>query len=236
MKKHYEHDIFDDQKSPGFSALNDVLALATVLSIVAIVLETVESLRGYHMWFRAIEYSTATLFTIEYFGRLWLAKSKLKYAISFFGIADLIAIVPTFAGVGNLTFLKSVRSLRILRLLRILRIARLAKKVHVTDSSNSIYTINVEIYLIALISAVLFLGGFLYIFEANTTYASDIPAGMFWALKVILGGVFYQQPETTMGMIILISGRIVSLVLFGLLISLMGTVLRKLLTGSETDK
>lgn len=226
--------MFENTNSRFFALGNDVLALATLASVLAIVLETVESLAQYHAIFKAIEYTTVTLFTAEYVLRLWIAKRKLDYICSFFGLIDLLAIIPTYLGIGNLTFLKTSRALRILRFLRMIRLAKLAR-MRRTDAAQSLYSLNIQIYGLALFIALLVLGTLLFIFEGNQSYAKDIPSGMYWAFKIILGGIPYAQPATTIGTVLLIAGRFTSMILLGLMLSLVGTMTRKILTGSEKD-
>lgn len=235
--KHSKHsvDFFDDNDGHFFKVINNILALATLVSILSIVLETVGSLAKYHSIFKAIEYLTTALFTIEYGMRFYYAKSKFKYLTSFFGIIDLLAIIPTYLGIGNLTFLKSARALRILRFLRMVRLAKLTKGKLEDVPTNSIYALNIEIYAVALFTSLLVLGTALYIFEHGAEYAKDIPSGMYWAFKVILGGMSFQQPDSLPGTLILITGRFVSLILLGLMLNLMGTVMRKILIGTESD-
>lgn len=78
--------IFEDPHSSYFRIVNDILALATIVSILAIVLETVPSLYVYEAYFLAIEWATVILFTMEYSIRLWASKVRSKYAFSFFWI------------------------------------------------------------------------------------------------------------------------------------------------------
>ncbi len=82
----------------------------------------------------------------------------------------------------------------------------------------------------------LYTAAFLAIFfEGDHSYAKDIPTAMFWVFKAILGGVTYPQPITTGGLIVLILARFASMILLGLMMSLVGTIMRKLLIGSEKD-
>lgn len=226
---------FDDANSRLFALVNDVLALATLLSVVAIILETVSALSAYETVFKAIEYATVALFTLEYMGRLAVAKSKAGYALSFFGIIDLLAILPTYAGLGNLTFLKTARSLRILRFLRMLRLAKLARIGDKPGGPQSLYRLNIQIYAVALTTALLVLGSLLFLLEGDKPYAKDLPSSIFWAFKVVLGGLPYQQPETTAGTVVLVLARFASMILLGLMLGLVGTLTRKVLTGSEKD-
>ena len=165
-----------------------------------------------------------------------MEKSKTVYVFIFFGIGDLLAIIPTYLGIANLTFLKATRALRILRLLRMVRLAKLAHAKNALPHPESIYGMNVEIYGIALLLSILLLGSALFIVEGHSIYAKDIPSGMYWAFKVLLGGMPFEQPVTMAGTVVLILARFVSLVRLGLMLSLMGTVMRKLLIGSEGEK
>lgn len=229
-------DALENPKSRFFVITNDILALATVVSVLAIVLETVSSLQGYGHLFKTIEYSATALFSIEYLARIYVAKRPLKYIFSFFGIIDLLAIIPTYLGLGNFTFLKTARAFRIVRLLRMVRLVRLSKiKKKDKDGASTLYSLNIQIYAITLVTAVLILGTLFYIFEGGQHYAEDIPSSMYWVFKAIIGGISYPQPISTGGTVVLILTRFCSMILLGLMLSLVGTIMRKLLIGSEKD-
>ena len=162
---------------------------------------------------------------------LWAASIFL---FSFFGIIDLIAIAPSLLGLSNLTFLKTTRIVRIIRLLRMIRLAKFAEIKKRKNAAASLYTLNLEIYFIALTGTTLLLGTLFYLFEHQSA-AQDIPTGMYWALRVILGGISYPQPETVGGTITLILTRFTSMILLGMMLSLVGTMIRKALIGAEKD-
>ena len=231
---YHSADALENPKSRFFGVINDVLAITTIVSVLAIVLETVSDFEAYHTVFRSIEYIATGFFTLEYFVRLSHAKVKWRYVCSFFGLIDLLAIVPTYTGLGNFTFLKTARALRIIRLLRMVRLIKLSK-LKKKENTSSLYALNMEIYAITLITAILSLGTLFYIFEGAQHHAKDIPTAMYWVFKAILGGVSYPQPVTTGGTVILILARFCSMILLGLMMSLVGTIMRKLLIGSEKD-
>lgn len=233
-KRHFLIDALENPKSKYFLLTNDVLAVTTLISVLAIVLETVPAFASHHYIYLWIEYVATVLFTLEYIARFIGSGNKLKYVFSFFGIIDLLAILPTYFGLGNYTFLKTVRSLRIIRLLRIVRLTRMSK-LKKKEGTSSLYTLNIQIYAITLGTAVLILGTLFYIFEGDQTYAQDIPSGMYWVFKAIIGGVSYPQPVTTGGTVVLILARFCSMILLGLMMSLVGTIMRKILIGSEKD-
>jgi len=227
-------DALENPKSKFFKIVNDTLAVVTIISIGAIILETVASYNQYHLIFKTIEFGAAFLFTFEYLMRLTGAKHSVQYALSFFGVMDLLAIVPTFLGLGNFTFLKSVRVLRIIRLLRLVRLAKLAK-LKKKEGTSSLYTLNIQIYALTLFFAILILGVLFYIVEGHQSYAQDIPRSMYWVFRAIFGGISYPQPITTGGTVVLLLARFSSMVLLALMTSLVGTMMRKLLIGSEKD-
>lgn len=229
---------FHDYKSKTFYWMNDFLALVTIVSIIAIVLETVPYLENYHYIFDSIEYATVAIFTLEYLARILVAKNKLKYVFSFFGIIDLLSILPTFLKIGNLTFLKSTRVLRILRFLRMIRLAKILrlkrKKRRDLEEHSQVYRLNIQIYFLALASAIVIFGSIIYILEGQYQEFSSIPLGMLWATKTILGGVFQEVPHTVLGNVTIIFARFVGLVLFGLLINVVGRGINKILFGTAS--
>ncbi len=96
-----------------------------VLNVIAIILESYKETRiRYGDFFRAFEILSVIIFTIEYILRLWVAKKKLKFALSAFGLIDLLAILPFYL---PFFFVFDFRILRILRLFRMLRIFKLGR-------------------------------------------------------------------------------------------------------------
>jgi voltage-gated potassium channel len=228
-------DAFDNPDSRVFRYANDLLAFATIVSVAGIVLETVGSLKHYHSTFKMVEYVTVALFSAEYILRVLSTKNKTGYIFSFFGIIDLVAIIPTFLGIGNLSFLKTARALRILRFLRMVRLAKLVRVGKQGKEETSLTTLNMQIYGLALVCSLLVLGTLLFIFEGHEAYAKDIPSGMYWAFKVVLGGMSYQQPVSIEGTVVLVLGRFVSLILLGLMLNLIGSLTKKALIGSDKE-
>jgi voltage-gated potassium channel len=231
-------EVFYNVESRKFLVVNNFLAVLTLISVLAIILESITSLESYSTLFRTIEYVAVFFFTLEYIGRILVNKKDItSYAFSFFGIVDLLAIVPTFLGLSNLTFLKSARILRILRLLRVIRIAKIARfeKERTKDLEDyaHLYSLNIKIYFFALLSAIIVFGTLIYIIEGDNETFRNIPLGMIWAAKILLGGISPVVPATVVGEIISVLGRFVGLALLGLLISIVGGMVRKLLFGTK---
>lgn len=207
------------------------MAVVTIVSILAVVLETVPSLSVYEKWFLLIEWVAVIIFSLEYLGRLLVTKPRYRYVFSFFGIIDLVAILPTLLGLGNLTFLKSARAIRIIRLLRILRLAKITRNPKGQDIEESfgVYGFNILIYGATLLLSLLVMGTLIYLAESDTESFASIPAGMWWSLKVFMGGMAVTVPDTQFGEVVYVATRFVGLLLFGLLVGVVGNVFRLLL-------
>ena len=228
------HRIFHDPQSRGFFIVNDTLAFLTIISVLAIALESVESLAAYRPLFITIEYVTVGAFTLEYLARIcaYGSRARFVYAFGFFGIIDLLAVLPSYLSIANLTFLKATRILRILRFLRMLRLAKLLRRT-TQRARTDVSSLNVQIYFFALASVVTIFGALLYVAEGNQLAASNIPLAMIWTAKVIMGGVTQAAPTTLAGDLIIIATRFCGLLLFGLLIHIMGGAVRWALFGSR---
>ena len=232
IKKKNVLAVFENPQSPYFGLVNDVLALATIISVLVIVLETVPSLNIYENYFLVIEWITVMLFTVEYSLRLWASGERGKYAFSFFGLIDLISILPTLMGLGNLTFLKSARVVRIIRFLRLVRLTKLSR-VSVSDAEETmgIFGFNIALYAFTLLFVTLIFGVLLHIFDtANGQYWS-IPAAMFWTFSVFLGGLPTPIPPGAFGTMIFIGAKFCGMALFGLLVGVVGKIFNGLILG-----
>jgi voltage-gated potassium channel len=231
--KNLAQKAFADQTGKTFHYVNDFFAVLTIVSIVALVLETVPSLEQYNQTFFVIEWIAVLLFTVEYIGRTISAKPTWKYPTSFFGYIDLVSILPTFLGLGNFTFLKSTRALRIIRLLRMLRLAKISRSKVVDEDSMSTLSLNVLIYFVTLTFALLLTATAMYLVEPTTAAFVSIPAGMWWSLKVFMAGIPVVEPLTALGEFFFVLTRFVGLLLLGLLIGVVGNVFRVLVMGGK---
>lgn len=220
--------VFTDQKHPYFFIANDFFALLTIISILVIVLETIPNFSQYSTIFFWVEWITVALFSFEYIVRFIATKPSRKYALSFFGLIDLISILPSFLGIGNLTFLKSARALRIIRLLRLIRAG--AVQSHAGDENYSPVVFNVLIYAAALLIALLTFGTLMYIAEPGEVFSS-IPAGMWWSFKVFMAGIPVDSPVTEIGEILFVMTRFTGMLLLGLLLGVVGNIFRVVLGG-----
>lgn len=228
--------LFVQSEARAYVAYGRFITTLTLLSIIFIVLESVGALATFSTFFFVSEWIIVAVFTFDYIGNLVTSQRKGKYVFSFLGVADLISILPTYLGLGNLTFLKSIRVVRIFRLLRLARLAKVTKISKATEAEKDdvhfLYKVNLEIYFAALFSVILAFGSIYHILEPEL-YPS-IPAGMLLAAKLVVAGLSHVTPNSLTGEILTILNRFAALVLFGLLISVVGNAVRKFLFGSTT--
>lgn len=222
--------LFTPQSGRWFYLTEDVLAVVTIVSIISLVLETVPALVAYERTFLIIEWVAVVLFSFEYLARLIISKPTWRYPLSFFGVVDLVSILPTLLGLGNFTFLKSARSLRIIRLLRMLRLAKVGRR-GINDEDMSVLSLNVLIYFVTLLTALLATGTAMYLVESTSAAFASIPAAMWWSFKVFLTNIPVDRPVTGLGEAFYVATQFVGLLLLGLLIGVVGNVFRSLLEG-----
>ncbi len=201
------HDIiFGHRTRPGKTF--DVILLILILgSVATISLESVASIRAnYANALRTAEWLFTIIFTIEYLVRLWASTAPLRYARSFYGIIDLVSILPAYLTLlipYGPQYLAAVRVLRFVRMFRVLKMAR-----HVTEANIIVRAIvasraKITVFLIALMSAVFVLGTLMYLIEGEESGFTSIPKSVYWAIVTITTvGYGDLSPITPLGQLI----------------------------------
>lgn len=193
--------------TPAGKLFDVLLFVAIALNIGLLMLESVKPFA--EKWgdtFRVLDYFFLFLFTVEYLVRLYCVKSPKKYAKSFYGIVDLLAILPSY-----LEFVyPQWHMLMIIRSFRLLRIFRIFRMVKFLDESRSLmFTLvrsfrKILIFLFFVILLTIFLGSLMYVveFESNSGFNS-IPQSIYWAIVTITTvGYGDVAPVTALGKMI----------------------------------
>ena len=169
--------IFTDPTSKAFTRWVAIINFWILISCLSLAGETVEPYATVNAkLFDYIEYAAVFFFTLDYLGNLYFAKDRMKYFFSFWGLVDLISIMPTYLAIMNLTALQGTKVLRVLRVVRVLRVLKMARIAlqqleQKLESSNPILT-NLKIYFIALFSVVMISSTLMYYVEGDL-YSSD---------------------------------------------------------------
>jgi len=250
MKRGFLFRAFQDEKSKSYFIVNDIIAILIVLSTIAIILETVAGIfEQYKTLFLIIEIFVVLIFTIEYISRIVTSEKKLSYIFSTMGIIDILAILPSYLlfispiFTSNIKVLRIFRIIRIIRLLRVIRLVRIfsltkARKERLMKAKIAVPWLNIEIYLISLISVVVISASLLYLVEGNVPGSAftNIPQGLWWAI-VTVTTVGYGDliPITILGKMVAALTMIAGLVLFALLLTVVGKFAQVLLFGSTIE-
>ncbi len=183
-----------------------VLIIFIFGSILIVMLDSVHSIHeNYLNLLKISEWFFTIVFTIEYIVRLYVVESPKKYAFSFFGIIDLISIIPTYLSlvIANSHYLLVIRSLRLLRIFRILKLVQYLNQADVLMTALKASRTKITIFLFAVINLVIILGTIMYVVEDETSGFSSIPKSIYWAI-VTLTTVGYGDisPKTPLGQFI----------------------------------
>ena len=148
------------------------------ISCITMTLETVEPFATEQAWFiTGVEYVAVAFFTIDYLANLVFAKDRIKYFFSFWGMVDLLSILPSYLMLLNFTALRGAkvfRLLRVVRVLRVLKIARMAlQQMSIPGNKGNPIVANLRIYLIALFSVMMISSTLMYHFEGGL-YTKDV--------------------------------------------------------------
>jgi voltage-gated potassium channel len=204
-KKRLAHIVFEsnDRASKTF----DLVLLCLIFSpIIVAILDSVASLnQKYGDLFYVLELAFTLLFTIEYFVRVWLTSRTLKYVTSFYGIVDLMAILPVYLSffVANTQLLSVIRALRLLRVIRILKIGRYLVEAEFLREALKASATKIQIFLFSVLTIVLIMGTLMFVVEGPESGFTSIPVGMYWAIVTLTTVGFGDiTPVTPLGQLL----------------------------------
>lgn len=195
--------IIYEADTPLGKAFDIGLILSILLSVFAVMLDSVGSIRRvYGGFLYGVEWFFTLVFTVEYIARLICVRHPVLYARSFFGVIDLIAILPTYVSmlVPGAQYLLVIRVLRVLRVFRVLKFVR-----HIREATALMMAIRessrkITVFLITILTLVVILGSLEYLIEGEENGFTSIPRSVYWAI-VTLTTVGYGDisPQTTLG-------------------------------------
>ena len=233
FRRRMYHVIFEAESGPG-RWFDVSLILAILVSVAVVMLDSVAAYRESHgslLW--TLEWILTVIFTVEYVLRLSCVNSPRRYALSFFGIIDLLAILPTFIALA----LPAAKYLLVVRILRILRVFRVLKLATYVQESNQLSRAlwasrrKIVVFLFAIFTIVIVLGSLMYLIEGEEHGFSSIPRGVYWAV-VTLTTVGYGDiaPQTPQGQAV---ATIVMVMGYGIIAVPTGIVTAELTSGAS---
>lgn len=182
----------------------DLVLLTAILASVTVVM--LDSLDGLGMdrsgIFTVLEWLFTGLFTLEYLARLACVRRPLRYARSFFGIVDLLAVVPTYLAffVPGLQALIDVRALRLLRVFRILKLTAYIREYRILGRALRASAKKILVFITTVLLIVILLGTVMYVVEGPENGFTSIPVSIYWAIITITTVGFGDiAPQTAAG-------------------------------------
>lgn len=200
------HEVIYEADTKAGKLFDVVLLIIIVLSIAIVMLESVPSLHdNYGDFFEKAEWIFTGLFTLEYIARLVSIQKPLKYVFSFYGIIDLLSIIPTYLGffISGTNSLMVIRSLRLMRVFRILKLGKFMKESKSLIDSLKASRHKILVFLLSILTIVTILGTIMYLVEGGENGFDSIPRSIYWAI-VTMTTVGYGEivPVTALGQFI----------------------------------
>ncbi len=182
----------------------DVLLLWLILlSVGAVMLESIAGIEA--RWgtaLRVLEWGLTALFTVEYLLRVVCVRRPLGYVFSFFGIVDLLSVIPTYLSLAfaGAHVLAVVRVLRVLRIFRLMKLSQFAGQAEMLATALYRSRHKIIVFFVSVISLVVIVGALMYLVEGPETGFTSIPRAIYWAI-VTMTTVGYGDiaPSTPLG-------------------------------------
>lgn len=201
--RHRLHEVIFEADTPAGKAFDIVLIVSIALSIIVVMLDSIQDFRQQHgemlFW---VEWFFTLLFTAEYLLRLFSVGSPKHYALSFYGAVDFLSIVPTYLSL----FLPGTQYLLVIRILRVLRIFRIFKLAQYVNEARHLRRAlegshrKITVFLFTVLNIVVIIGAIMYIVEGGENGFTSIPRSIYWAIVTVTTvGYGDISPQTNIG-------------------------------------
>jgi len=199
------HEIIFEADTYAGKLFDIILLWMILFSVAAVMFESVEEIRfKYGKFLNAFEWGITYLFTIEYIARIISVKKPLKYIFSFYGLIDLISLLPTYLGIfitsDNISSIKTIRTIRLMRVFRILKLIRYVKEANTLKQALIASRQRIVVFLAGVLAVATIMGTIIYMIEDPEDGFTSIPRSIYWAI-VTLTTVGYGDihPHTVLG-------------------------------------
>lgn len=198
--------IIFESDTPAGRTFDVALLWAIIASVVAVCLDSVESIRErFQTGFLVLEWAFTVFFTIEYVLRILTVRRPLRYVLSFYGLVDLLAILPSYLSL----FFPGSQRLLVIRVLRLLRVFRIFKLGRFVSESQVLLTairgsgVKITVFLFVVMTLVVVVGALMYLIEGPTRGFTSIPVAMYWAIVTVTTvGYGDITPQTVLGQVL----------------------------------
>jgi voltage-gated potassium channel len=197
------HEVIFEADTPAGRRFDLALLVLILLSVLAVCIESVESVRERHgSTLLAIEWTFTATFTAEYVVRLMTVRRPLRYALSFYGLVDLLAVLPSYLSFffpGSQSLL-IIRALRLLRVFRILKLSHFVGEARVLSAAMRASARKIIVFMGVVITIMLIAGSLMYLVEGEANGFTNIPVSIYWAIVTMTTVGFGDiVPHTILG-------------------------------------
>jgi Kef-type K+ transport systems, predicted NAD-binding component len=189
--------------TPAARAYDKIVIVLIVASVLAVTLESVPELsHAVRARLRQTEWVFTVMFTADYLLRLLGARRPLRYALSFYGLVDLLTILPSYLSLlfPGTQYLLVVRALRLLRVFRVFKLARYSDQAALIGEALQASREKIIVFFISVLSMVIVFGTLLYMVEGPESGFTSIPTSIYWAVVTVTTvGYGDISPKTGLG-------------------------------------
>lgn len=213
------NDVIFGAETKAGRVFDVVLIISILLSVIVVMLDSVESIQQHHAeLLYYLEWGFTILFTVEYILRLICVRRPWLYMRSFFGIVDLVSIIPTYFSlmIPTAKYLLTFRVLRLLRIFRILKLSEYMGEAHVLMDALHNSSRKVMVFLYTVLTLVIVFGSLMYVIEGSDNGFTSIPKSIYWAIVTLTtvgyGDISPQSPlgQTIASMIMILGYGIIA--------------------------
>lgn len=193
-------------ETPAGRAFDIALIWLILASVLVMMIDSVNGLDARLRWaLKAAEWTFTLIFTVEYGLRIYVAPNRWAYMRSFYGLVDLLSILPTYLGLffGDLNYLLTIRLLRVLRIFRILKLARYLSEANVLMRSMIMARRKILVFFSSVLVLTTIFGSLMYVVEGPENGFTSIPKSIYWAIvSITTVGYGDITPHTNMGQLL----------------------------------
>lgn len=231
------HEIVFEADTPLAKGFDVSLLILIILSVIVVMLESVDSIgKAYPDVFYYLEWGITILFTLEYILRIWLTGNPMKYVLSFYGLVDLLSILPTYLSIffTGTQYLVTIRTLRLLRIFRIFKAAKYISEGSILFNAIIASSRKITVFLVGVLTLVLIIGSAMYLIEGDAGSGFDsIPHSIYWAIVTVTTvGYGDIAPVTPFGQFL---SAVLMILGYGVLAVPTGIISAELATGDDDE-